>query len=71
DLIIKDYIPPTPIAADNLIGHFLFGITNSQTSTTICNGKILMEDYKLKLKLDPEEIYRKSNELAKNLWKRI
>ncbi|HDS09220.1 MAG TPA: putative aminohydrolase SsnA, partial [Firmicutes bacterium] len=71
DVIIKDYLPPTPISEENLIGHFLFGITNSRTDTTICNGKILMEGYKLRLNIAFDEVYRRSNELAKKLWNRI
>ncbi len=71
DVIIKDYTPPTPISKDNVIGHFLFGISNSQTLTTICNGKILMENGLLNLNLNTKAIYKKSNELAEKLWKRI
>ena len=71
DVIIKDYTPPTPIFSDNVIGHFLFGITNSETVTTICNGETLMEEGKLLLKIKPKTIYKKSNLLAQQLWKKI
>lgn len=71
DIIILDYIPATPLNENNFWGHFLFGIVPSaRIETTIANGKILMENYKIKI-IDEEEIYTKSRELAKDLWGRF
>ncbi len=71
DIILIDYIPPTPLNAGNFYGHLAFGISQNTVDTTIVNGKILMENKKLKLNIDEEEIAAKSSELAKNLWKRF
>ncbi|MBI4655349.1 MAG: putative aminohydrolase SsnA [Elusimicrobia bacterium] len=71
DIILIDYIPPTPLIADNFWGHLVFGISQSHVNTTIVNGRILMENRKLKIDADEEEITRKSAELAKKLWNRF
>lgn len=45
NLIIWDYIPPTPINAENYWGHYLYGVLESQVRTVIQNGNILMQDF--------------------------
>jgi len=69
DIILTDYLPPTPIETENFYGHLLFGISQSEVHTTIVNGKILMENKRLKLDIDEEEISRKSIELSQKIWK--
>lgn len=71
DIILIDYMPPTPLDTANFYGHLAFGISQSHVDTTIVNGRILMENKKLKLNIDEEEISRKSSELAAKLWKRF
>ena len=34
----------TPMRADNVNGHLLFGTTGHDVVTTVCNGKVLMKD---------------------------
>ena len=68
DVILMDYFPPTPFDASNFAGHLVFGLSQSQVDTTICAGKVLMENKELKLDLDEEEVSAKSLELAKKLW---
>ncbi len=71
DIAIMDYLPPTPMDASNFAGHVIFGVSQSAVDTTICAGKVLMENKVLKLDLDEEEVARKSTELAKKLWARF
>jgi putative selenium metabolism protein SsnA len=71
DIILLDYYPPTPLSDDNFYGHLVFGLSQSAVDTTIASGRVLMENKKLKLDLDEEEISRKSSELAKKLWARF
>ncbi|OGS07655.1 MAG: chlorohydrolase [Elusimicrobia bacterium RIFOXYA12_FULL_51_18] len=71
DIILLDYYPPTPLETDNFYGHLVFGLSQSAVDTTIAAGRILMENKKLKLDIDEEEISRKSAELAKKLWNRF
>ncbi|RMG68502.1 MAG: putative aminohydrolase SsnA, partial [Calditrichaeota bacterium] len=47
DLILVDYYPPTPMSEDNFFGHFLFGIMDARVHTSIINGRVVMEDYRI------------------------
>ena len=70
DIIIVDYNGPTPVNADTINSHILFGITGRHVDTTIINGRIIMQDRVL-LTFDEEELLAKSREHAKKLWDRI
>lgn len=67
DVIIVDYDPLTPMHADNVNGHLLFGINGNSVLTTVCNGKVLMKDREI-LVCDAEKIMahcrKASGELA-------
>ncbi len=69
DLIFVDYYPTTPLTADNLPWHILFGFHESMITTTIVDGRVLMKDRKL-LTLDEERITARSRELAEGVWER-
>jgi cytosine/adenosine deaminase-related metal-dependent hydrolase len=70
DVIFVDYHPTTPMTVDNLPWHILFGFENSMVTTTICGGKLLMNDRHL-LFLDEAEITARSREQAKKAWERF
>ncbi|MCL1994148.1 MAG: putative aminohydrolase SsnA [Spirochaetes bacterium] len=70
DIVIVDYKGPTPINADTINSHILFGITGRHVDTTIINGKVVMKDRVL-LNIDEEALMAKSREHAEKLWKRI
>jgi putative selenium metabolism protein SsnA len=70
DLIFVDYHPTTPLTADNLPWHIIFGFENSMVTTTMCAGKVLMKDRRL-LSLDEAEITARSRELAKRVWEQL
>jgi putative selenium metabolism protein SsnA len=70
DLAILDYQPPTPLTADNFLGHLIFGLVDAVVDTTVCRGRVLMRDKKI-LSLDEERITARSRELAPNVWKRL
>lgn len=70
DIILVDYIAPTPLAENTFFGHFLFGICEAGVHTTIVNGKVLMQDGKL-LHLDEEKIFAESRKQAQNFWDRF
>ncbi|MBI5354160.1 MAG: putative aminohydrolase SsnA [Chloroflexi bacterium] len=69
DLMFVDYHPYTPMTADNLPWHIIFGFNQSMVTTTIAAGKILMKDRVL-LTLDEEEISARAKEIAPRIWKR-
>jgi putative selenium metabolism protein SsnA len=70
DLILVDYDPPTPLTADNLPWHILFGIDGTGVDTTIVAGRVLMRHREL-LTLDEPAIMARARELAGKLWQRI
>jgi putative selenium metabolism protein SsnA len=70
DLIIVDYKGPTPVNADTINSHMLFGITGRHVDTTIINGRVVMKD-RLLSNIDEEALMAKSREQAQKLWKRI
>jgi putative selenium metabolism protein SsnA len=70
DLVFVDYHPTTPLSADNLPWHILFGVEASMITGSICAGQVLMRDREL-LTLDEEAITARSRELAADVWSRI
>jgi putative selenium metabolism protein SsnA len=70
DLVFLDYHPTTPLTADNLPWHLIFGVEASMITSTTCGGRALMRDRRL-LTLDEEAITAKSRELATRLWRRV
>ncbi len=71
DVILIDYFPPTQLDESTFLGHFVFGISQSTVDTTIVNGKVLMENHKLKIDIDEERINAHARECASKLWKRM
>ena len=70
DLIIMDYIPYTPMTADNIDGHIMFGMSGAMTDTTIVNGRILMLNRKL-LGIDEIKIKAQIMESTIDLWSKL
>lgn len=70
DLVFLDYHPTTPLTADNLPWHLLFGVEASAVTDTFCAGRPLMRDRAL-LTLDEEAITARSREVAAEVWRRV
>jgi putative selenium metabolism protein SsnA len=70
DLILLDYVPPTPLTAGNLPWHIIFGVDGSHVTHTICAGRILMRDRQFTT-LDEGAIGARARELARRVWRRI
>ena len=70
DLIFLDYRPYTPLTAENLPWHLIFGVDGSHVTTTICGGRILMKDRQL-LTLDEERIAAEARAYAPRIWERF
>ena len=71
DLILVDYLPPTPLHEGNFMGHLLFGLAGSlQVLTTIVDGTVVMRDRRIP-GVEEEAAYREAREAAERLWKRI
>jgi len=70
DIVVSDYIPLTPMTADNCDGHILFGMSGRSIITTVINGVIKMKDREF-TGADEEAILAKCRERSADLAKRI
>ncbi|HSK88062.1 MAG TPA: putative aminohydrolase SsnA [Anaerolineales bacterium] len=70
DLAILDYHPPTVLSEANFLGHLLFGLVDATVDTTVCRGKILMQDKQI-LSMDEERIAARARELTPLMWQRL
>ena len=67
DVAIFDYPAPTPLGADNIDGHILFGVEGHDCRTTIVNGRVVYRDREL-VDCDKEKIDAFVMQQAKELW---
>jgi len=70
DVILLDYVPPTPLTAANFPWHLVFGMAGSHVDTTIVGGRVLMRGRQL-LTLDEAAIAARARVLAQRLWARV
>ncbi len=70
DLIVLDYLPPTPLHANNLAGHFLFGINSRMVVHSMVNGQWAMFNRQL-VGIDEEKVMKEAALVASKLWKRV
>ena len=69
DLILLDYHPTTPMMAENLPWHLLFGVSGGHVHSTIVQGEVLMRD-RIVLTLDEAAITERSRAIAAQTWER-
>ena len=69
DLVHWDYESPTPVGADNLAGHLVFGISTRDVRSTVVAGRFIVENRIPTF--DSAAIAAKANEEAVRLWKRM
>jgi putative selenium metabolism protein SsnA len=70
DLVLWDYDPPTPVNSENIGGHFLYGLSNSQVDTVWVGGEKILEKRRF-VKFDYAETIARARELASRLWARL
>ncbi len=76
DLIVWDYVPPTPLNNENFWGHFIYGMLESPIHTVLQNGNYLMKEFCLfgvdengirnSIFNQGERLYNKLNNKTKN-----
>ena len=67
DVVVMDYPTFTPLSADNIDGHILFGMEGRSCRTTIVNGQVLYLDREFTI-IDEQRIDAWTLEQAKVLW---
>lgn len=70
DLIVLDYPSPTPLTADNLTGHLIFGMNSACVKSTMVDGKWIMKNRKL-IGVDTPSVYEKARTAARRLWEKM
>jgi putative selenium metabolism protein SsnA len=70
DFILVDYYPPTPIHADNLFGHLLFGIANAPIDLLVVNGRTVLKEKRC-VTVDERAVAERAAKQAKALWERF
>lgn len=71
DMIVIDYNNPTPLNADNFLGHFFFGIIdNLKVTDAFVGGRHVLKNGKI-AGVCEEELYKEARKLAEKLWKRL
>ena len=70
DLVLYDYFPPTPLTADNIFGHALFGIAHAPVNALMVNGRFVIRDRQF-VNLDERATAEKAAACARALWRRF
>jgi cytosine/adenosine deaminase-related metal-dependent hydrolase len=70
DWVVLDYDPPTPLSAENLAGHFLFGFGARHVRDVVAGGEVIVEGGK-STRLDESEVHARGREEAARLWERM
>ncbi|MBL7994347.1 putative aminohydrolase SsnA [bacterium] len=67
DLIVSDYIAPTPMSKENLLGHYLFGMRSANIESVMVGGKWVMKNRVIS-GVDVENIYSTAAQKSKKMW---
>ena len=70
DLVVLDYDPPTPLDADNVAWHWMFGMSAQQVESVMVAGEWAMKDRRL-CRVDEEEVRARARVEATRLWTRM
>ncbi len=72
DIVLLDYAPPTPLTADNVLGHLLFGMAVHRlpVSDLFVGGVQILKDGDFP-DVDEEQIYAHAREQAKKIWSKV
>ncbi|HEY3985797.1 putative aminohydrolase SsnA [Cedecea sp.] len=69
DLTICDYLPPTPLVAENIAGHIAFGLGSGSVHSVMVNGVMIYEDRQFSFDCKP--IFAEAQKVAKKVWERM
>lgn len=70
DIVLLDYVPPTPMNSGNFPWHLIFGIDGHHVNSTMVAGRWLMRNRQL-LTVDEARIHARARELAQAVWQRM
>jgi putative selenium metabolism protein SsnA len=70
DLAVFEYRAPTPLHADNLAGHLLFGLDRSHLRDVMVAGRFIVRGRRL-LTVDAATVFARARKAAPALWERM
>ena len=70
DLVVLDYVPPTPLHTDNLGGHLLFGVDRSHVSSVMVAGRWVVRDRRV-TGVDSAAAFARARAAAREVWRRM
>lgn len=72
DLVITDYVPPTPLLENggNLLGHLLFGLSSRHVRHVLCAGQVVLRERRV-VGLDEDALLSRARDVAARLWRRM
>lgn len=70
DVVISDYLAPTPLSGKNFWGHLVYGAAGLQARTVVVGGRVVMRDRELQT-LDEGEVFAEARERAAKVWERF
>jgi cytosine/adenosine deaminase-related metal-dependent hydrolase len=70
DVILVDYTPHTPLSADTVAGHIVFGMAGRSVDSVMINGRFVMRDREMRT-VDEQAVLAKSREQSADFWKRV
>jgi cytosine/adenosine deaminase-related metal-dependent hydrolase len=70
DLVVLDYVPPTPLHTDNLGGHLLFGMDRSHVASVMVAGRWVVRDRTV-AGVDAPAAFARARDAAREVWRRM
>jgi len=70
DLVILDYAAPTPLDADTLPGHWIFGLTSASVRDVVVAGELVVRKRRL-TRVDEAELAADAQSATRRLWQRL
>lgn len=70
DMIIWDYVPPTPVDEENFWGHFVYGLLESNVRSVINKGEFILRDFKF-TGIDEDKIRNEVSAHGRELYLRL
>jgi cytosine/adenosine deaminase-related metal-dependent hydrolase len=68
--VVLDYPTPTPVTADNLVGHWVFGLSPGQVRDVLVAGDLVVA-YRRSTRVDEAEVAAAGAAEAARLWARM
>ena len=70
NLVVLDYPAPTPVSAENFLGHFFYGMDARHVESVIARGRLIVEKRRV-LTVDEEAVRAMARAGAERLWGRL